>query len=44
MLMSATMEALGTVGCSAKAREPSSPFSSPQTATKRMVRVGWVRA
>ena len=41
MLMSATMAGLGTVGCSAKALEPSRPFSSPATATKTMVRFGW---
>ena len=38
--MSATIWPAGTVGCAAKYRDPSSPFSSPVTARKMMERFG----
>ena len=38
---SATMRSRGTVGCAAKNFDPSSPFSSPVTATNRIERAGF---
>ena len=40
MLISATMFLSGTVGALAKYCEPNKPFSSPVTATNKMLRLG----